>query len=114
MDSSHSHTNLCRDCLFVSRAQSEVCPQCGSDRSVAHEELSQLTIAHIDCDAFYAAVEKRDDPSLRDKPLLIGGGKRGVVATACYIARPYGPRSAMPMYKALKLCPHAVVMRPNM
>lgn len=81
---------------------------------VAHDELGQLNIAHIDCDAFYAAVEKRDDPSLIDKPLLIGGGKRGVVATACYVARPYGPRSAMPMYKALQLCPHAVVMRPNM
>lgn len=81
---------------------------------IAHGELGQLSIAHIDCDAFYAAIEKRDDPSLIDKPLLIGGGKRGVVATACYIARPYGPRSAMPMYKALQLCPHAVVMRPNM
>jgi DNA polymerase IV len=81
---------------------------------IAHGELGQLSIAHIDCDAFYAAIEKRDDPSLIDKPLLIGGGKRGVVATACYIARPYGPRSAMPMYKALQLCPNAVVMRPNM
>jgi DNA polymerase-4 len=80
----------------------------------AHDELGQLSIAHIDCDAFYAAIEKRDNPSLIDKPLLIGGGKRGVVATACYIARPYGPRSAMPMYKALQLCPNAIVMRPNM
>jgi len=90
------------------------CPACGSDRIVRHDELDQLSLAHIDCDAFYAAVEKRDDPSLRDKPLLIGGGKRGVVSTACYIARQYGPRSAMPMFKALKMCPDAVVMRPNM
>lgn len=79
-----------------------------------HDELSRLTLAHIDCDAFYAAVEKRDDPSLTDKPLLIGGGKRGVVSTACYVARQFGPRSAMPMFKALKMCPDAVVMRPNM
>lgn len=71
-------------------------------------------MAHIDCDAFYAAVEKRDNPALADKPVLIGGGKRGVVSTACYIARRFGPRSAMPMYKALKLCPQAVVIAPNM
>ena len=114
MDSTQYHTTLCRDCLFASRYQNQVCTQCGSERVTIHDELSQLNIAHLDCDAFYAAVEKRDDPSLRDKPLLIGGGKRGVVSTACYIARPYGPRSAMPMYKALKLCPDAVVMRPNM
>ena len=81
---------------------------------MTHDELDRLSLAHIDCDAFYAAVEKRDDPSLRDKPLLIGGGKRGVVSTACYIARQYGPRSAMPMFKALKMCPDAVVVRPNM
>lgn len=91
-----------------------VCPRCGSNRLIHHEELSRLSLAHLDCDAFYAAVEKRDDPSLQDKPLLIGGGKRGVVSTACYVARRFGPRSAMPMYKALQLCPDAVVMRPNM
>jgi DNA polymerase-4 len=79
-----------------------------------HPELGRLTIAHIDCDAFYAAIEKRDNPELADKPVLIGGGRRGVVATACYIARRYGPRSAMPMFKALELCPHAVVLRPDM
>ena len=81
---------------------------------VCHPELGRLNIAHIDCDAFYAAVEKRDNPALADKPVLIGGGRRGVVSTACYIARRFGPRSAMPMYKALKLCPHAVVIPPNM
>ncbi len=81
---------------------------------MVHPERDDLAIAHIDCDAFYAAVEKRDDPSLRDKPLIIGGGKRGVVATCCYIARTYGVRSAMPMFKALALCPDAVVRKPDM
>lgn len=76
--------------------------------------MESLAIAHIDCDAFYAAIEKRDDPSLRDKPLIIGGGKRGVVSTCCYIARTYGVRSAMPMFKALALCPDAMVVRPDM
>lgn len=109
-----SATTLCRDCLETGSGQKSVCPRCGSNRLIHHEELGRLSLAHLDCDAFYAAVEKRDDPSLRDKPLLIGGGKRGVVSTACYIARRFGPHSAMPMYKALKLCPNAVVMRPNM
>jgi DNA polymerase-4 len=78
-----------------------------------HAELDRLAIAHVDCDAFYAAVEKRDRPELRDKPVIVGGGKRGVVATACYIARINGVRSAMPMFKALKLCPNAVVVKPD-
>jgi DNA polymerase-4 len=81
---------------------------------VYHRELHDLTLAHIDCDAFYATIEKRDDPSLVDKPVIIGGGKRGVVSTACYIARISGVRSAMPMFKALELCPDAVVIKPNM
>ena len=68
----------------------------------------------MDCDAFYAAVEKRDNPELRDKPVIIGGGRRGVVSTACYIARIKGVRSAMPMFKALALCPEAVVVRGRM
>ncbi len=68
----------------------------------------------MDCDAFYASVEKRDNPDLADKPVIIGGGRRGVVSTACYIARIKGVRSAMPMFKALKLCPDAVVVRPRM
>jgi DNA polymerase-4 len=80
---------------------------------LAHPELERLTIAHLDCDAFYASVEKRDRPELRDKPVIVGGGKRGVVTTACYIARISGPRSAMPMFKALKLCPEAVVIKPD-
>ena len=82
-------------------------------RVVAHPELDRLAIAHMDCDAFYAAIEKRDDPSLNDKPLIVGGEVRGVVSTACYIARTYGVRSAMPMFQAKKLCPHAVILKPR-
>ena len=79
-----------------------------------HPELEVLALAHVDCDAFYASVEKRDDPSLADRPLIVGGGARGVVTTACYIARRSGVRSAMPMFKALALCPQATVIRPDM
>ncbi len=104
---------LCRDCLTPFDAGPR-CPACRSPRVVAHPELFALSIAHMDCDAFYASVEKRDDPSLRDKPVIVGGGKRGVVSTACYIARIRGVRSAMPMFKALKLCPEAVVIKPRM
>ena len=81
---------------------------------MAHPELDRLAIAHLDCDAFYAAIEKRDDPSLADRPVIIGGGRRGVVSTACYIARIHGVHSAMPMFQALKACPDAVVIPPNM
>jgi DNA polymerase IV len=105
---------FCRDCLTPQDAGRQRCVACASPRIVRHEELGALSIAHIDCDAFYAAVEKRDNPALRDKPVIIGGGRRGVVSTACYIARINGVRSAMPMFKALKACPEAVVVRPNM
>ncbi len=104
---------LCRNCLTQFDTGLR-CPSCHNPRVVAHEELFQLSIAHMDCDAFYASVEKRDRPELADKPLIIGGGHRGVVSTACYIARIRGVRSAMPMFKALKLCPDAVVLRPRM
>tara|TARA_X000000950_G_scaffold40684_1_gene44295 strand:- start:984 stop:2165 length:1182 start_codon:yes stop_codon:yes gene_type:complete len=81
---------------------------------ISHPELLTLNIAHMDCDSFYASVEKRDCPELIDKPVIIGGGRRGVVSTACYVARIRGVHSAMPMYRALKLCPDAVVIRPRM
>ncbi|MBO0662648.1 DNA polymerase IV [Jiella sp. MQZ9-1] len=105
--------SFCRDC-FEPAAGARRCRRCGSPRLLRHAELATLSIAHIDCDAFYASVEKRDRPQLADKPLIIGGGRRGVVSTACYIARIRGVRSAMPMFKALALCPDAVVLRPNM
>src|SRR5579875_1274577 len=95
-------TALCRDCLWRGQGAPRRCPSCASPRMVQHLELATLSVAHIDCDAFYASVEKRDRPELVDQPVIVGGGKRGVVSTACYIARTYGVRSAMPMFKALK------------
>lgn len=103
---------FCRDCLSEIRSEPR-CPSCGGPRLFRHPEADTLSLAHIDCDAFYAAVEKRDNPTLRDVPVIVGGGKRGVVSTACYIARISGVRSAMPMFQALKLCPEAVVIRPD-
>jgi DNA polymerase IV len=105
---------FCRDCLADLDFATRRCGACGSPRLVRHHALPALTLAHIDCDAFYATVEKRDNPELADKPVIIGGGKRGVVAAACYISRTFGVRSAMPMFKALALCPHATVIRPDM
>ena len=104
---------LCRDCYRVADTIPSRCPSCGGGRLVHHRALLQLTIAHIDCDAFYASVEKRDRPELRSKPLIVGGGTRGVVTAACYVARIYGVKSAMPMFKALKACPDAVVIKPD-
>jgi DNA polymerase-4 len=106
-------TSLCRDCFHMFDFGMR-CEKCGSPRVVAHSELNNLSIAHMDCDAFYASVEKRDNPDLIDKPVIIGGGHRGVVSTACYIARIRGVRSAMPMFQARKLCPDAVVLKPRM
>ena len=105
---------FCRQCYQIFDVNPARCPSCRSPRTLAHDELFTLSIAHMDCDAFYASVEKRDNPELNDKPLIIGGGRRGVVSTACYIARIRGVRSAMPMFQALKLCPDAVVVKPRM
>ena len=104
--------SLCRDCLTLIQTGPR-CPACRSPRLLVHPELTTLSIAHMDCDAFYASVEKRDNPTLRDQPVIVGGGTRGVVSTACYLARIHGVRSAMPMFQALKLCPQAVVVKPN-
>lgn len=105
---------FCRDCLTDTAPGTTRCKHCGGRRILAHDELAQLSIAHLDCDAFYAAIEKRDNPALRDKAVIVGGtSRRGVVSTACYVARINGVRSAMPMFKALELCPHAVVIHPN-
>jgi DNA polymerase-4 len=105
---------LCRDCGGQVTSAHTRCQDCGSRRVTRHIELNSLSIAHIDCDAFYASVEKRDNPRLADLPVIVGGGQRGVVAACCYVARLYGVRSAMPMFKALALCPHAVVLPPDM
>jgi DNA polymerase IV len=107
-------TCFCRDCLGDLDFRARRCNACGSPRLVRHHTLPALSLAHIDCDAFYATVEKRDNPDIADQPVIIGGGKRGVVSAACYIARTYGVRSAMPMFKALDLCPHATVIGPDM
>ena len=109
-----SQASYCRDCLAAHAGAPRRCPACGSPRVLRHPELDQLAIAHVDCDAFYANIEKRDRPELRDTPLIVGGSQRGVVLTACYIARTYGVRSAMPMFKALQACPHATIVRPDM
>jgi DNA polymerase-4 len=105
---------LCRDCDHAAPATFATCPACGSRRVAAHPELFALAVAHVDCDAFYASVEKRDRPDLLTRPVIVGGGRRGVVAAACYVARTRGVRSAMPMFKALAACPDAVVIKPDM
>ncbi|HTZ77444.1 MAG TPA: DNA polymerase IV [Stellaceae bacterium] len=109
-------TTLCRDCgaLSAEPPPERRCTECGSPRLKSHPDLATLTLAHIDCDAFYATIEKRDRPELMDRPVIVGGGQRGVVLACCYVARMSGIRSAMPMFKAMKACPEAVVIRPDM
>ncbi|PQA86673.1 DNA polymerase IV [Hyphococcus luteus] len=118
MENFSGYSGFCRDCFAPFRESGDEavrrCKACESVRIITHPELFSLSIAHLDCDAFYAAIEKRDDPSLEDKPVIIGGGVRGVVSTACYVARTYGVRSAMPMFKAREACPDAVIIKPNM
>jgi DNA polymerase IV len=105
---------FCRDCRCDVAEAGTRCPACGSPKLLRHPELDRLAVAHVDCDAFYATIEKRDDPSLADKPVIVGGRQRGVVLTACYVARTFGVRSAMPMFEARRLCPSATVVRPDM
>ncbi len=107
-------TSICRECLSTFDSKVLYCANCESLNLISHKEIEKLDIAHVDCDAFYASIEKRDNPKLNNSAVIIGGGKRGVVATACYLARIKGVRSAMPMYKALKLCPSAIIIKPNM
>ena len=107
-------SSICRDCFSTFNNQILYCHNCNSLKIINHNEIEKLNIAHVDCDAFYASIEKRDNPNYKNTPIIIGGGKRGVVATACYIARTKGVKSAMPMYKALKLCPEAIIIKPNM
>ena len=112
-------TGFCRDCLADAEPQAAPpkaarCKACGSPRLIRHPEAGTLSIAHVDCDAFYATIEKRDNPEIADQPVIVGGGHRGVVTTACYIARTYGVRSAMPMFEARRLCPQATIVPPNM
>src|ERR1700722_9254055 len=104
---------LCRDCCSIVPEATLACAICRPGRVVAHPELFRLSIAHVDCDAFYASVEKRDRPELASRPVIVGGCYRVFVSAACYVARMYGVKSAMPMFKALKACPDAVVIRPD-
>lgn len=114
MEKDQAGSGFCRDCFNPVSEADRRCSSCRSPRLIRHPELHRLTTAHLDCDAFYAAVEKRDNPELRDKPVIVGGQHRGVVSTACYIARIRGVRSAMPMFQALNLCPEAIVIPPDM
>ncbi|MBL6604956.1 MAG: DNA polymerase IV [Alphaproteobacteria bacterium] len=113
-----SYAFLCRACLgsgYVGMAERpKSCIECGSEALVLHDELFSLSLAHIDCDAFYCSVEKRDNPTLVDRPVIVGGEQRGVVAAACYIARRYGIRSAMPTWQAKRACPELVIIKPRM
>ena len=112
-DADSGTSGFCRDCRHDVPETAARCPACGSPRLLRHPSLFALSIAHVDCDAFYATIEKRDDPSLADKPVIVGGRQRGVVLTCCYVARTYGVRSAMPIFEARRLCPHAAYVPPE-
>lgn len=107
---------LCRDCFhyWEDNLLTESCPGCYSEKLLKHLELFSLDVAHLDCDSFYTSVEKRDDPKISSLPVIVGRRERGVVAAACYVARIYGVRSGMAMFQALRLCPNAHVISPNM
>ena len=110
---SEGKSYICRDCAKHSLLESK-CQECNSPRILKLDDLLSLKIAHIDCDAFYASVEKSQNPNLINKPVIVGGGQRGVVTTCCYIARIKGIKSAMPIFKAKKLCPEAIIIPPRM
>jgi len=113
-DADSGMNGFCRDCRADVPEAASRCTACRSPRLLRHRNLFALSIAHVDCDAFYATIEKRDDPSLADKPVIVGGRQRGVVLTCCYVARTFGIRSAMPIFEARRLCPHATYVAPNM
>ena len=104
--------SICRECFSSFCEKRNYCENCSSLKIINNNEIESLSIAHVDCDAFYASIEKRDNPKLKNSAVIIGGGKRGVVSTACYLARTKGVKSAMPIYKALKLCPEAIIIKP--
>ena len=105
---------ICRDCFVLLNKNVTRCKECKSPRLIFNSDIEGLTIAHLDCDAFYASIEKRENPELKNLPVIVGGGPNGVVTTCCYIARISGVRSAMPMFKAKLLCPQAIVIKPRM
>ena len=98
---SEGKSYICRDCAKYSLLESK-CQECNSPRILKLDDLLSLKIAHIDCDAFYASIEKSQNPHLINKPVIVGGGQRGVVTTCCYIARIKGIKSAMPIFLRLK------------